>query len=83
MGNIKIGFRLIAAFVVVAALAGVVGGFGYNGLHDTKQSLDNISKMALPGFPWVADLLMSFPEGTNEGYGPIFSDSRADRALVC
>ena len=37
----------------------------------------------LPGFPWVADLLMSFPEGTNEGYGPIFSDSRADRALVC
>ena len=40
-------------------------------------------KLALPGFPWVADLLMSFPEGTNEGYGPIFSDSRADRALVC
>ena len=40
-------------------------------------------KGALPGFPWVADLLMSFPEGTNEGYGPIFSDSRADRALVC
>ena len=40
-------------------------------------------KVALPGFPWVADLLMSFPEGTNEGYGPIFSDSRADRALVC
>ena len=40
-------------------------------------------KRALPGFPWVADLLMSFPEGTNEGYGPIFSDSRADRALVC
>lgn len=39
--------------------------------------------VALPGFPWVADLLMSFPEGTNEGYGPIFSDSRADRALVC
>ena len=39
--------------------------------------------LALPGFPWVADLLMSFPEGTNEGYGPIFSDSGADRALVC
>ena len=43
----------------------------------------SFKKMALPGFPWVADLLMSFPEGTNEGYGPIFSDSRADRALVC
>ena len=42
-----------------------------------------MTKEALPGFPWVADLLMSFPEGTNEGYGPIFSDSRADRALVC
>ena len=42
-----------------------------------------VEKTALPGFPWVADLLMSFPEGTNEGYGPIFSDSRADRALVC
>lgn len=43
----------------------------------------SFKKRALPGFPWVADLLMSFPEGTNEGYGPIFSDSRADRALVC
>ena len=42
-----------------------------------------IDILVLPGFPWVADLLMSFPEGTNEGYGPIFSDSRADRALVC
>ena len=41
------------------------------------------TRAALPGFPWVADLLMSFPEGTNEGYGPIFSDSGADRALVC
>ena len=45
--------------------------------------LIDFEKEALPGFPWVADLLMSFPEGTNEGYGPIFSDSRADRALVC
>ena len=45
--------------------------------------VDNEKMLALPGFPWVADLLMSFPEGTNEGYGPIFSDSRADRALVC
>ena len=43
----------------------------------------NLKNVALPGFPWVADLLMSFPEGTNEGYGPIFSDSGADRALVC
>ena len=43
----------------------------------------SLTDLALPGFPWVADLLMSFPEGTNEGYGPIFSDSRADRALVC
>ena len=43
----------------------------------------SIINLALPGFPWVADLLMSFPEGTNEGYGPIFSDSGADRALVC
>ncbi|SFW71468.1 hypothetical protein SAMN02910291_02680 [Desulfovibrio desulfuricans] len=46
-------------------------------------ALADIKILALPGFPWVADLLMSFPEGTNEGYGPIFSDSRADRALVC
>ena len=51
---------------------------------DREQGLPANDKfMALPGFPWVADLLMSFPEGTNEGYGPIFSDSRADRALVC
>ena len=50
---------------------------------DYYQKGQEILKEALPGFPWVADLLMSFPEGTNEGYGPIFSDSRADRALVC
>ena len=37
----------------------------------------------LPGFPWVADLLMSFGEDTNEGHGPVFPDSWADRALVC
>ena len=45
--------------------------------------IEKFEDMVLPGFPWVADLLMSFPEGTNEGYGPIFSDSGADRALVC
>ena len=56
MGNIKIGFRLIAAFVVVAALAGVVGGFGYNGLHDTKQSLDNISKIYLDSIEALAQV---------------------------
>ena len=50
---------------------------------DVVLGLTPQKNMALPGFPWVADLLMSFPEGTNEGYGPIFSDSRADRALVC
>lgn len=39
--------------------------------------------VVLPGFPWVADLLMSFGEDTNEGHGPVFPDSWADRALVC
>ena len=48
-----------------------------------SKATEHFKNLALPGFPWVADLLMSFPEGTNEGYGPIFSDSRADRALVC
>ena len=52
-------------------------------LISTSRVEEPYKKGALPGFPWVADLLMSFPEGTNEGYGPIFSDSRADRALVC
>lgn len=56
MGNIKIGLRLIAAFVVVAALAGVVGGFGYIGLHDTKQSLDNISKIYLDSIEALAQV---------------------------
>ena len=51
--------------------------------YDSYQFAGAENYLVLPGFPWVADLLMSFPEGTNEGYGPIFSDSRADRALVC
>ena len=48
--------------------------------------LDELAKpefSVLPGFPWVADLLMSFGEDTNEGHGPVFPDSWADRALVC
>lgn len=60
---------------------------GYEGqwlyLRGLSGGVHLFKNEALPGFPWVADLLMSFPEGTNEGYGPIFSDSRADRALVC
>ena len=55
----------------------------HSGTSISMAAARSFKKMALPGFPWVADLLMSFPEGTNEGYGPIFSDSRADRALVC
>lgn len=68
--------RALLALVLSLALAAPAAA-------ETTGVYAGLKFMALPGFPWVADLLMSFPEGTNEGYGPIFSDSGADRALVC
>ena len=47
------------------------------------EARTGVEFQVLPGFPWVADLLMSFGEDTNEGHGPVFPDSWADRALVC
>ena len=38
--------------------------------------------MVLPGFPWVAEELWFSPEDADEGHGPVFSDSRLERALV-
>ena len=61
----------------------IITAFEKNALAVQEAKREGKKVVVLPGFPWVADLLMSFPEGTNEGYGPIFSDSRADRALVC
>ena len=83
-------FAADEATEIKAKYAKLLADYSQFVLHPTAKSpsatefaLKNNIVSALPGFPWVADLLMSFPEGTNEGYGPIFSDSRADRALVC
>ena len=79
------GARGVQLFYIVSAFT-LFYSLKYNHKSETNKVLNFYLRRffrVLPGFPWVADLLMSFPEGTNEGYGPIFSDSRADRALVC
>ena len=61
-------------------------GFSLQHVGDIERGKANPTLsclLVLPGFPWVADLLMSFGEDTNEGHGPVFPDSWADRALVC
>jgi methyl-accepting chemotaxis protein len=56
MGNVKIGIRLIAAFIIVAVLAGIVGAIGYSGILDTKQGLDNVAKVYLPSIEALAQV---------------------------
>ncbi|MBI4804756.1 MAG: MCP four helix bundle domain-containing protein [Desulfovibrio sp.] len=56
MGNIKIGIRLIVAFIIVAILAGVVGLIGYSGLRDTEKSLNSVAKVYLPSIEALAQI---------------------------
>ena len=80
-GFINLIKMIIAPLIFSTVVTGIAGMNDIKAVGKTGGMA--LIYLALPGFPWVADLLMSFPEGTNEGYGPIFSDSRADRALVC
>ena len=52
------------------------------------KQIDGVSgyafeKRVLPTFPWVGDRIWSSPEGDHEGHGPVFSDSGAERPVVC
>jgi len=56
MSNLKIGVRLIAAFIIVSVLALIVGMVGYFGIHDTKVAMNGIAMGDLPSIEALAQV---------------------------
>ncbi|WP_243313391.1 methyl-accepting chemotaxis protein [Fundidesulfovibrio agrisoli] len=48
MNNIRVGVRLVAAFIVVSVLTSVVGLVGYLGLNSAKKDLDASTRLYIP-----------------------------------
>ena len=48
LNRMKIGAKLMTAFVVVGVICGVVGLIGYMGLSTTTRSIEDIGKVRLP-----------------------------------
>ena len=46
--NLKISKKLVSFFVLIAIIAGVVGGIGYTGMSKVQNSQDDISNVRLP-----------------------------------
>lgn len=59
--NLKLRPKLIAAFCMISAIALFIGGIGYKGITDTKNSLHEISDKCLPG---VQSLLLLYQAQT-------------------
>ncbi len=56
MNNVKIGVRLVAAFIIVSCFALAVGLVGYSGVQDTKAALESIAKTDLPSIESLAQM---------------------------
>ena len=56
MNNVKIGVRLVLAFIVVSVFALVVGIVGYSGIQDTKDSMDQVSNVDLASIGALAKM---------------------------
>ncbi|WP_243439747.1 methyl-accepting chemotaxis protein [Fundidesulfovibrio soli] len=48
MNNIRVGVRLVAAFIVVSVLTSVVGLVGYLGLNSAKDHVDASTRLYIP-----------------------------------
>jgi len=51
MNGMRMGTRIIGAFLVVSAIALIVGVIGYGGLRQTSSSMEDIVKNRLPAIP--------------------------------
>ncbi|MDP2847515.1 MAG: methyl-accepting chemotaxis protein, partial [Humidesulfovibrio sp.] len=56
MNNIRIGVRLITAFVMVAVLAMVVGLVGYSGIMKAENALETITREDVPSIEALAQV---------------------------
>ncbi|MDD4543698.1 MAG: methyl-accepting chemotaxis protein, partial [Clostridia bacterium] len=59
--NMKMGKKLVIAFVLVAIIAGIVGIIGYTGIEEVRASQTQIAK---DNFPRVESLMLSREEAT-------------------
>jgi len=56
MNNIRVGVRLVSAFLLVALLTTLIGVLGYTGLNSTKTYLDSSNKDTIPGISHLATM---------------------------
>ena len=54
--KIKLGPKLVGAFVVVALIGGFIGGVGYNGTRTLNKHVDDIGNIRLPRVDAAQDL---------------------------
>ena len=59
MKNIKIRTKLLAGFILVAILSGIVGWVGYHGLKGVQAAQDEISENRLPALQSLMQLSLS------------------------
>lgn len=51
--NLKIGVKLISAFLVVSAITGIVGYVGVSNMHKLNEATDNLYKKELLGVSYI------------------------------
>ncbi|MFP5240095.1 MAG: methyl-accepting chemotaxis protein, partial [Acidobacteriota bacterium] len=56
MNNIRVGVRLVTAFIVVSVLTSAVGLVGYLGLNSAKSDLDASTRLYIPAIKELADI---------------------------
>ena len=56
MNNIRVGIRLVTAFLLIALLTTVIGVLGYYDLNSTKAFLDSSNKNTIPGISHLATM---------------------------
>jgi len=56
MNNIRVGVRLVTAFLLIALVTTLIGVLGYTGLNSTKAYLDSSNKDTIPGISYLATM---------------------------
>lgn len=56
LNNVKLGPKLIGAFVIVALIAGTIGVIGYLGLETVDESVVELGQVRMPGLDYLWEL---------------------------
>lgn len=55
LNNIKVGVRLVGAFVIVAAISAVIGAIGIRGMHAIDAEAEKLYERELLGLSYVKE----------------------------